>query len=741
MLVGGIDAEADDLDVALVELGLQPRHVAELGRADGREILGVGEQYGPGIAEPVVELDVALRGVGFEIGSGVANAHRESSRRIQQIPAVYLHHFFYRKTRLRESAPLSAFLCGAVRMGFKDESFLTKRGGLSCRHPCTPASAKSPNASSSAAATRAAAISTASTEAAQFGPDAQKTRLRQFRPWLRRLRPDDKEALRDGDAPNLAIVTAYNDMLSAHQPFERFPELIKRAARAAGGTAQVAGGVPAMCDGVTQGEAGMELSLFSRDVIALSTAVALSHQMFDAAVYLGVCDKIVPGLLIGALSFGHLPAVFLPAGPMTSGLSNDDKSKIRQLYAEGKATRAELLESEAKAYHGPGTCTFYGTANTNQMLMEIMGLHLPGASFVNPNTPLRDALTEAGAKRALELTAAGNAFTPIGHVIDERAVVNGVVGLHATGGSTNHDDPSDRDGGGGRHRAQLGRFRRSRRSDAAAGAHLSQRQGRREPFPGGGRHAGADPLAARRRACCTATRARSGARASAITSSSPRSRRGRARLARGGRRRATTKPCCARRDKPFQATGGLRVLEGPLGRAVIKTSAVAPERHVIEAPARVFHSQEELQAAFRAGELDRDFVAVVRFQGPSANGMPELHKLMPPLGVLQDRGHKVALVTDGRLSGASGKVPAAIHVTPEAANGGAIAKIRDGDIIRLDAPERPARSAGRRRGMGNRPHRHARISAATISASAAICSAPSAPMSGRADAGASIFAA
>ena len=250
-------------------------------------------------------------------------------------------------------------------------------------------------------------------------------------------RPRDKAALKDGDAPNLAIVTAYNDMLSAHQPYERFPELIKRAARAAGATAQVAGGVPAMCDGVTQGEAGMDLSLFSRDVIALSTAVALSHQMFDAAVYLGVCDKIVPGLLIGALSFGHLPAVFIPAGPMPSGLSNDEKSKMRQLYAEGKATRAELLEAEAKAYHGPGTCTFYGTANTNQMLMEIMGLHLPGASFVNPNTPLRDALTELGAKRALELTAQGNAYTPIGHVIDERAVVNGVVGLHATGGSTN----------------------------------------------------------------------------------------------------------------------------------------------------------------------------------------------------------------------------------------------------------------------------------------------------------------
>ena len=332
------------------------------------------------------------------------------------------------------------------------------------------------------------------------GPTRKKLGCANFAHGFAACGPEDKHALRDGDAPNLAIVTAYNDMLSAHQPLERFPELIKRAVRAAGGTAQVAGGVPAMCDGVTQGEPGMELSLFSRDVIALSTAVALSHQMFDAAVYLGVCDKIVPGLLIGALSFGHLPAVFLPAGPMTSGLSNDDKSKIRQLFAEGKATRAELLDAEAKAYHGPGTCTFYGTANTNQMLMEIMGLHLPGASFVNPNTPLRDALTELGARRALELTAKGNSFAPIGHIIDERAVVNGVVGLARDRRLDQPDDPYDRDGGGGGDRARVGRLRRSGRGDAAADAHLPQRQGRREPFPGGGRHAGADPLAARRRA-------------------------------------------------------------------------------------------------------------------------------------------------------------------------------------------------------------------------------------------------
>ena len=495
---------------------------------------------------------------------------------------------------------------------------------------------------------------------------------------------DDKEALRVGDGPNLAIVTAYNDMLSAHQPFERFPEIIKRAARAAGGTAQVAGGVPAMCDGVTQGEAGMELSLFSRDVIALSTAVALSHQMFDAAVYLGVCDKIVPGLIIGALSFGHLPSIFLPAGPMTSGLSNDDKSKIRQHYAEGKATRAELLEAESKAYHGPGTCTFYGTANTNQMLMEIMGLHLPGASFVNPNTPLRDALTEVGAKRALELTAAGNSFTPIGHVIDERAIVNGVVGLHATGGSTNltihliamaaaagikliWDDFADL----AEVTPLLARVYPNGKADvnhfqAAGGMPVLIRGLLGEGLlHGDARSVWGDSLSEYVVEPALDGEGQLVWREAAAASHDETVLRG--------------------ADKPFQATGGLRVLEGPLGRSVIKTSAVAHERHVIEAPARVFHGQEELQAAFKKGELNRDFIAVVRFQGPSANGMPELHKLMPPLGVLQDRGHKVALVTDGRLSGASGKVPAAIHVTPEAANGGAIAKIRDGDIVRIDA--------------------------------------------------------
>ena len=495
----------------------------------------------------------------------------------------------------------------------------------------------------------------------------------------------DREALRDGAGPNLAIVTAYNDMLSAHQPYGRFPDIIKEAARAAGGSAQVAGGVPAMCDGVTQGEKGMELSLFSRDVIALSTAVALSHDMFDAAVYLGVCDKIVPGLLIGALSFGHLPAVFIPAGPMPSGLSNDEKSKIRQLHAEGKASRADLLEAEAKAYHAPGTCTFYGTANTNQMLMEIMGLHLPGSSFVNPNTPMRDALTRLGVKRAMEITALGNHFTPIGHVIDERAVVNGVVGLHATGGSTNHtiqlvamaaaagsaltwEDFSDL----AEVTPLLSRVYPNGKADvnhfhAAGGMGFLIR----ELLGAGLLHADARSVWGERLADY-AVEPRLGADGEIAWVESP-TESGDASVLRGA-------------AEPFQATGGLRVLEGPLGRAVIKTSAVAPERHTIEAPARVFHSQEELHAAFRNGELDRDVVAVVRFQGPKAVGMPELHKLMPPLGVLQDRGHRVALVTDGRLSGASGKVPSAIHVTPEAASGGAIAKIRDGDIIRLDAP-------------------------------------------------------
>jgi phosphogluconate dehydratase len=497
--------------------------------------------------------------------------------------------------------------------------------------------------------------------------------------------PTDKLRLRNGRTPNIGIVTAFNDMLSAHQPYERFPEIIREAARAAGGTAQVAGGVPAMCDGVTQGEAGMELSLFSRDVIALGTAVALSHQMFDAALYLGICDKIVPGLVIGALSFGHLPAIFVPSGPMPSGLPNDEKTRTRQLYTEGKVGRAKLLEAEARSYHAPGTCTFYGTANTNQFLMEMMGLHLPGAAFVNPNTPLRDELTRAATRRAFEITALGNDYRPVGRLLDERAWVNAITGLHATGGSTNHtihliamaaaggitltwDDFADL----AEKVPLLCRVYPNGKADvnqfqAAGGTGFVIR----ELLGEGLLHAdvrtvwgdGLLPYAAE-----PGLDARGGLVWRAPPDAS------------------ADRSIVRSASEPFQRTGGLRLLNGALGRAVIKTSAVAPERHMIEAPARVFHSQEALQAAFKAGELTGDLVAVVRFQGPRANGMPELHKLMPPLGVLQDRGQRVALVTDGRMSGASGKVPAAIHVTPEAADGGPIAKLRDGDIVRVDAP-------------------------------------------------------
>ncbi len=494
----------------------------------------------------------------------------------------------------------------------------------------------------------------------------------------------DKERLVGDVTPNLGIITSYNDMLSAHQPFERFPELIRHTAREAGATAQVAGGVPAMCDGVTQGEAGMELSLFSRDVIALSTAVSLSHQTFDAAVYLGVCDKIVPGLVIGALSFGHLPGLFIPAGPMTSGVTNDEKARVRQLYAEGKVGRAELLASEMGSYHGPGTCTFYGTANTNQMLMEIMGLHLPGSSFVNPNTPLRDELTRVATRRALAITALGNEYTPIGKVLDEKAFVNGIVALHATGGSTNHtihliamaaagginltwDDMSDL----ADVTPLLCRIYPNGKADvnhfhAAGGTGFLIRtmldeglliEDVQTVWGPGLRNYVAEPFIG-----------------------------GEGQLVYRESAQASGDSTILRDAKnPFQSEGGLKVLHGNLGRAVIKTSAVAKERHIIEGPARIFSSQEGLQAAFKAGQLTGDFVAVVRFQGPQANGMPELHKLMSPLGVLQDRGQKVALVTDGRLSGASGKVPCAIHVTPEALKGGPIAKLREGDIIRLDA--------------------------------------------------------
>jgi len=495
--------------------------------------------------------------------------------------------------------------------------------------------------------------------------------------------PAEKQALSGDRVPNLGIITAYNDMLSAHQPFETFPQLIKAAAREAGGVAQVAGGVPAMCDGVTQGQPGMELSLFSRDVIAMAAAIGLSHNMFDAAVYLGVCDKIVPGLVIAALTFGHLPAIFVPAGPMTSGLPNDEKARVRQLYAEGKVGRAELLEAESKSYHGPGTCTFYGTANSNQMLMEIMGLHMPGASFVNPGTPLRDALTREAAKRAIAITALGNDYTPVGRMIDERSVVNGVVGLHATGGSTNHtihlvamaaaagisltwQDISDLS-------EAVPLLARVYPNGLADVNHFQAAGGMgfliRELLDAGLLHEDVRTVWGE------------GLRPYAIEAG----------LAADGS--VTRRPALAASGdekvlapfaKAFRPTGGLKVLSGNLGKAIIKTSAVKPERRVIEAPAIVFDSQQALNDAFKAGLLDRDFVAVVRFQGPKANGMPELHRLTTVLGVLQDRGRKVALVTDGRMSGASGKIPAAIHVTPEALDGGAIGRIRDGDMIRVD---------------------------------------------------------
>jgi phosphogluconate dehydratase len=494
----------------------------------------------------------------------------------------------------------------------------------------------------------------------------------------------DKAAISAGMAPNLAIVTAYNDMLSAHQPYEMYPAQIREAARQAGATAQVAGGVAAMCDGVTQGRAGMQLSLFSRDVIALSAAIALSHDMFDAALFLGICDKIVPGLLIAALTFGHLPAVFVPAGPMPSGISNDEKSKVRQLYAEGKATRDELLDVEAKSYHSPGTCTFYGTANSNQMLMEIMGLHLPGASFVNPGTPLRDAFTVEAVQRAAAVTALGEHYLPVGRIIDERAIVNGVVGLHATGGSTNHllhlvaiaraagidlrwDDFAALS-------AVVPLLARVYPNGSADVNHFHNAGGMgfliAQLLDAGLLHGDVNTI------CGTGLDAY----------------RSEAHLAADGRVERTPAPLASRDTavlrsvaQPFRADSGLRVLDGNLGRATIKVSAVPEDRLIIEAPALVFDTQEQVQQAFERGELNRDFVAVVRFQGPRANGMPELHKLTPALGVLQNRGHRVALVTDGRMSGASGRVPAAIHVTPEAVGGGAIAKIHNGDIIRVDA--------------------------------------------------------
>lgn len=489
--------------------------------------------------------------------------------------------------------------------------------------------------------------------------------------------PDDKLHLKANERRNVAIVSAYNDMLSAHQPLERYPAILKKAVLQAGGVAQFAGGVPAMCDGITQGRAGMELSLFSRDVVAMSTAVALSHDMFDAALMLGVCDKIVPGLLIGALSFGHLPTVFVPAGPMPSGLPNLEKSRIRQLHAEGKVGRDELLEAESASYHSAGTCTFYGTANSNQLVLEAMGLHLPGSSFVNPGTPLRRALTEHAGRTVLDAT-------PIGELVDERVVVNGVVALLATGGSTNHtmhlvataaaagitltwDDFAELS-------AAVPLLARVYPNGAADINHFHAAGGMPlligELLDAGLMHPDVDTVAGHGL--------------------------GRYRdepfLDEDGQldwrpadRTSRDETVLAPVARAFAPDGGIRVLDGGLGRAVMKVSAVAPEHRVVTAPARVFDDQLDFLAAFDRGELDEDMVAVIRHQGPRANGMPELHKLTPALGLMMDRGLRVALVTDGRMSGASGKVPAAIHCTPEAATGGPLARVRDGDVIRVDA--------------------------------------------------------
>ncbi|MCC5985430.1 MAG: phosphogluconate dehydratase [Rhodobacteraceae bacterium] len=495
---------------------------------------------------------------------------------------------------------------------------------------------------------------------------------------------EDKDALAAARAPHLGIVTAYNDMLSAHQPFERYPDQIRAAARRAGATAQVAGGVPAMCDGVTQGQPGMELSLFSRDVIALSAGVAMSHNCFDAALWLGVCDKIVPGLVIAAASFGHVPAVFVPAGPMVSGLPNDEKAKVRQQFATGEVGREALMKAEMESYHGPGTCTFYGTANTNQMLMEFMGLHLPGAAFVNPGTPLREALTGAAVARAAQITALGNDYRPAGEILDERAFVNGMVGLMATGGSTNlvlHLPAMARAAG---IILDLEDF-----ADLSAAVPLMARI-----YPNGladvnhfhaagglgymiGELLDAGLLHADARTVAGDGLAR--------YAQEPKLRDG-ALVWEDGAGESLNDRILRPVADAFQPTGGLRQLQGNLGRGFIKTSAVAEDRLLIEAPARVFEDQEAVKTAFRAGEFTGDVVVVVRFQGPAANGMPELHALTPVLAVLQDRGYKVALVTDGRMSGASGKVPAAIHMSPEAAKGGPLARLRDGDLVRLDAP-------------------------------------------------------
>ncbi|MEM1439568.1 MAG: phosphogluconate dehydratase [Pseudomonadota bacterium] len=500
---------------------------------------------------------------------------------------------------------------------------------------------------------------------------------------------EGKKALAGGERPNIAIVSAYNDMLSAHQPLGDYPPLLKAAAWKAGGFAQFAGGVPAMCDGVTQGQPGMDLSLFSRDVIAMATAVALSHNMFDGALCLGVCDKIVPGLVIGALAFGHLPVIFVPAGPMTSGMTNAAKAQARQLYAQGKIGREELLDAESKSYHSPGTCTFYGTANSNQLLMEFMGLQLPGTSFVNPHTRLRGALTRAAAERAVAISGLSDDYTPMARVFDEKALVNGIVGLLSSGGSTNHtihlvamgaaagiqinwDDLSELSG----VTPLLARVYPNGQADvnhfeAAGGIPFMIR----ELLSAGLLHEDVHTIAGEGLSHYTQE---------AVLGDPDDNGLDTVRW-QPGRDASMDEDVLRPAADAFAPTGGLKLMQGNLGRAMTKTSAVDPSRHVIEAPVRVFNSQHAVVDAFKAGELDRDVIVVVLYQGPRANGMPELHKLLPPLGVLQDRGFRVALVTDGRMSGASGKVPSAIQVCPEALAGGPLAKLRDGDIVTLDA--------------------------------------------------------
>ncbi|PVZ11235.1 MULTISPECIES: phosphogluconate dehydratase [unclassified Pseudomonas] len=519
--------------------------------------------------------------------------------------------------------------------------------------------------------------------AASEGPQRGKLQCANFAHGVAGCGSDDKDTLRLLNAANVAIVSAYNDMLSAHQPYETFPALIKQALREVHSVGQFAGGVPAMCDGVTQGEAGMELAIASRETIALSTAVALSHNMFDATLCLGICDKIVPGLMMGALRFGHLPTIFVPGGPMPTGLSNKEKAEVRQRYAEGKASREELLESEMKSYHGPGTCTFYGTANTNQLVMEVMGLHLPGSSFINPNTPLRDALTVEAAQQVTRMTkASGASFMPLGRIVDEKALVNATVALHATGGSTNHT----------LHLPAIA---------LAAGIELTWQDMAdlsevvptlAHVYPNGKADINHFQAAGGMAFLIGQLLDAGLLHEDVNTVAGPGLRRytqepfldGQRVVWREGPSQSLDESILRPVARPFSPEGGLRVMEGNVGRGVMKVSAVAPEHQVVEAPARVFEDQAELAAAFKAGELERDVVAVVRFQGPRANGMPELHKMTPFLGVLQDRGFKVALVTDGRMSGASGKIPAAIHVCPEAVDGGPLARVRDGDVIRVD---------------------------------------------------------